>query len=57
MIGTSLRDCYNKYFHTFKTVYDVEMDDGGYATSISSDKKLKQIFLENGFIQNLTIKI
>ena len=28
IIDNSLRDCYNKHFHTFKTVYNVEMEDG-----------------------------
>ena len=56
IIDNSLRDCYNKYFRTFKTVYDVEKEDGDSVTSISSDKK-KQITRENGFLHELTIKI
>ena len=32
------------------------MEDGDYVTSINSDKKLKQIIRQNGFIHKLTMK-
>ena len=57
IIDNSLRDSYNKNFPTSKTVYEVEMEDGGSVTSISSDIKVKQIIRGNGFMNKLTMKI
>ena len=38
------RDCYNKFFHTFKikSIYDIEMTNGDFVNGIISDKKLKK---------------
>ena len=49
------RDCCKKYFHTFKLrcIYDNEMTNGDFLTGIISDKKLKRIVRENGFIHKL----
>ena len=49
IIDKCLRDSFYKYFHTFKFVYDVEMENGHSFMSIRSDKKLNQINRENGF--------
>ena len=57
MIDNCLRDYYYNYFHTFETVYVVEMENGHSFNSILFDKKLNQTFQKNGFIHELTIKI
>ena len=53
------RDCHNKCFHsfTFKSIYDIEMRNGDSVNGMISDKKMKNIIRENGFIHKLTIKI
>ena len=37
IIDNCLRDCYYNYFHTFTTVYDVEMEKGHCFIIIGSD--------------------
>ena len=52
------RDCYNKYFQTFKSkcIYDIEMTNGDFVNGKFSDKKIKQIVQKIGFIHKLTLK-
>ena len=52
-------DCYNKCFHTFKLrcIYDVRMTNVDFLNGIISDKNLKKIVRENGFIHKLTKKV
>ena len=39
------RDCYNKFFHSFKIrrIYNIEMTNGDLVNGVISDKKLKKL--------------
>ena len=59
IINNSARDYFLKCFHAnkFRCLYDIEMTNGDFVNGIPSDKKLKQIGREIGFLHKLTIKI
>ena len=59
IISDCCRDCYNRYFHTFKLKckYNIEMTSGEFINEMVSDRKLKKSLEENGFIHKVTIKI
>ena len=59
VFGNRARDCYIKYFHTFKLrcIYNIEMLNGNYVNGIFSGKNLKKIVRENGFIQKIETTI
>ena len=53
IINNFARDCYNKYFWTFKIrcIFNVEISNGDFVNGVVSDKNLIIIARENGFIQ------
>ena len=53
------RDCYKKFFRTFnfRCIYDIKMTKGDFVNGKISEKKFEKIVRENGFIQNLTLKL
>ena len=46
IINNCTRECYNKYFYTFKLrcIYDIEMTNGESVNGIISEKTLKKVF-------------
>ena len=59
IINNCARDCFKKYFHTFKhrCICNIEITNGDFVKGVFSEKKLKKIARGNGFIYKLTIKI
>ena len=58
IINNCVRDCYNKYFHTFENtcIYDIDTVNGDFVSGVISDKMGKEILREHGFLHKLTTK-